>query len=158
MITTYTYDSNGVYVGTVEIDEFGPIVSNITFTPLPELPEGGSALWNGDTWEIFPSQEEATATSISRKTSVITQAQYVAALEHMYDTVAQTHRYDNRMTCALRAGYPGPYQAEALAFATWMDTCNYTAYGLMIKVLSGQMAKPTIPELLALMPEIEWPT
>lgn len=83
--------------------------------------------------------------------------EYVAAMEALYDTTAQERRYDNRFTCALRAGYPGPFQAEGLAFASWMDTCNATGYQIMAEVETGARPQPTIAELLADLPAMVWP-
>jgi len=85
------------------------------------------------------------------------QAAYAAALESHYDAVAQSRRYDNRLACALRAGYPGPFQAEALAFAQWMDNCNATAYQYMLDVEAGKLERPTIAGMLKLVPDIVWP-
>ena len=39
-------------------------------------------------------------------------AVFDAALVAYLDATARERRYDNRVTCALRAGYPGPFQAE----------------------------------------------
>ena len=75
----------------------------------------------------------------------------------MYDAAAQSHRYDNRFTCALRAGYPGPFQAEGLAFASWMDTCNAHGYEVMADCLAGARPIPTEEEFLGEMPEMVWP-
>lgn len=86
-----------------------------------------------------------------------TEQDYEAALTNLYDQVAQSRHYDSRITCSLRAGYPGPFQAEGIAFAQWMDECNALGYALMAKVLAGEMAPPTVNELLALMPEMAWP-
>lgn len=80
-----------------------------------------------------------------------------AELEKHYDTAAQTHRYDNRFTCALRAGYAGPFQAEGTAFAIWMDTCNAHAYEVMAAVLAGNRNVPTAEELISEMPVLVWP-
>lgn len=98
------------------------------------------------------AQEAAQATALAA-----TQARYTAALEALYDTTAQSRKYDNRLTCALRAGYAGPFQAEGTAFAVWMDTCNMTAYDIMGQVLAGDITMPSIAELLAMMPTMEWP-
>lgn len=82
----------------------------------------------------------------------------VVAMESLFDTTAQSRRYDNRITCALRAGYVGPFQAEGLAFATWMDACNAIAYQMLAEVQAGAMPMPsTITEALALLPEMVWP-
>ena len=83
---------------------------------------------------------------------------FTTALTNHMDTVAQERRYDNRITCSLRAGYPSAFQEEGLTFATWMDTCNMTAYQIWAEVKAGQRAIPaTIEEFIALMPVIEWP-
>lgn len=82
---------------------------------------------------------------------------YTAALEAVYDAKARERRYDSRMTCALRAGYPGPFQAEGQAFAIWMDTCNAHAYEVMADVQAGEREMPTAEELIAEMPELTWP-
>lgn len=76
-----------------------------------------------------------------------------SALERHYDSVAQTRQYDNRFTCSLRAGYPGAFQAEGLAFAVWMDQCNALAYQIMQQVVSGDRSMPvSIEALISDMP------
>lgn len=85
-----------------------------------------------------------------------TQAEYVAAAEALYDSVAQAKNYDDRYTCALRAGYPGPFQTEGQAFAVWMDSANAFAYQLMAEVLQGLRPQPTLEEFIALLPEAPW--
>lgn len=82
---------------------------------------------------------------------------YDSALTVHLDKVAAERRYDNRITCSLRAGYPGPYQAEGIAFATWMDTCLYSAYELLQKIQAGTAAIPTIEEFIASLPVLQWP-
>lgn len=80
------------------------------------------------------------------------------ALETLLDATAQSRRYDNRITCALRAGYLGPFQTEGKAFASWMDTCNALAYQIQAEVLAGTRPAPrTVSEFLSEMPEMVWP-
>lgn len=81
---------------------------------------------------------------------------YVLALESHYDSVAQSKRYDNRLTFALRAGYPGPYQAEGLVFAQWMDNCNAMAYQYMLDVEAGKLERPTIEAMIEMLPNIDF--
>lgn len=78
--------------------------------------------------------------------------QYESALDAHLDSVARQHRYDSRFTFALRAGYVGPYQSEAIAFAQWMDDCNVQAFARMSRVLAGIEAMPTIESLIADLP------
>lgn len=82
---------------------------------------------------------------------------FITAMEAYYDEVAKVKRYDNRLTCALRAGYSGPFQAEGIAFATWMDNCNAYGYIEMEKVLTGVRPMPTVAELINELPEPPWP-
>ena len=78
--------------------------------------------------------------------------QYEMALDAHLDAVAQSHRYDNRFTFAMRAGYPGPWQADGIAFGTWMDTCNEQAFTLLQNVLAGTAELPTIEDFIAALP------
>ena len=71
--------------------------------------------------------------------------------------IEQAKKYDNRLTCTLRAGYAGPFQSEGLAFATWMDACNAHGYTEMEKVMTGQHPMPTVEELIAELPTPPWP-
>lgn len=85
-------------------------------------------------------------------------ADFDAALTAHLDSTAQTKRYDNRITCALRAGYPGPFQAEGAAFALWMDQCNALAYTLLAEVQAGTRPLPsTTQALIDLLPAMVWP-
>ena len=86
-------------------------------------------------------------------------AVFDAALVAHLDATARERRYDNRVTCALRAGYPGPFQAEGIAFAAWMDQCNALAYQLLAEVVAGTRPMPDSPQaLIDLMPAMEWPS
>lgn len=84
-------------------------------------------------------------------------AELTAALEAHYDSKARERRYDNRLTCALRAGYVGPFQAEGIAFAQWMDNCNAYGYQVMADCLSGARPIPTTAELIGEIPLMVWP-
>ncbi|HBG06902.1 MAG: hypothetical protein A2075_12450 [Geobacteraceae bacterium GWC2_58_44] len=79
------------------------------------------------------------------------------ALERHSEKVAQSRRYDSPLTCALRAGYPGPFQAEGVAFGTWMDNCNAYVYAEMAKVSSGERAVPRPEEVISELPPMVWP-
>lgn len=88
----------------------------------------------------------------------VRQADYTDAMTALFDTTAQSRNYDNRITCALRAGLVGsPFQAEGIAFGLWMDGCNALGYTIMAEVMQGQRAQPTVSEFMALLPAMEWP-
>ena len=85
-------------------------------------------------------------------------AQCDQALTWLFDSTAQARRYDNRITCAMRAGYAGPFQAEGQAFSRWMDACNAQAYALLEQVLAGKAPAPASAQaLLATLPAMSWP-
>ena len=87
----------------------------------------------------------------------LTAKDITVAMEALFDSVAQSKNYDNRFTCTLRAGYPGPFQAEGIAFATWMDNQNAIAYTLLEEVQNGTREMPlTIEEALSLLTPITW--
>ena len=86
-------------------------------------------------------------------------AVFDAALVAHLDATARQRRYDNRVTCALRAGYPSPFRAEGKAFAGWMDQCNALAYQLLAEVVAGTRPLPSSPQaLIDLMPAMVWPS
>lgn len=83
-------------------------------------------------------------------------AGFVSAMESHYDAVARVKNYDNRFTCALRAGYAGPFQSEGQAFAIWMDGCNALAYSVLAEVQASTRAQPTVSEFIAMLPVAPW--
>lgn len=131
---TYQYTSPENTVVAV-IDEDG--ISRMSMLA-SEVPQGA---------EILPYQP--TQSELIRN--------FTDALTRHLDAVAQSKNYDNRITCAVRAGYAGPFQAEGQAFATWMDTCNALGYQLMADVLAGIIPMPTEQGLIDMLPEMEWP-
>jgi hypothetical protein len=85
------------------------------------------------------------------------QSKLTSALSDYLNEVAGQRSYDDRFTCSLRAGYPGPFQAEGQTFAAWMDECNMVAYQIMSEVKRGMRPVPTEAELIEALPVIVWP-
>lgn len=87
------------------------------------------------------------------------ETEFDLALVNHLDKVAGERRYDNRITCALRAGFAGAFQAEGRAFALWMDECNTYAYLALSAVLSGEREAPVSTEAFILeLPKMVWPS
>ena len=126
---------------------------------VPGTPELIDGMWQ-QTWRIEPltDAEVAQVVEAERVNASHEVVRYNSVLEAHYDSTAQTKRYDNRLTCALRAGYPGPYQKEASAFALWMDTCNVLTYKTLADVVAGLVNKPSEGELISSLPLMVWPT
>lgn len=80
-----------------------------------------------------------------------------AAITAHFDRRAAERRYESRITCAMRAGYEGPFQAEGRAFAQWMDACNAVCYRLLGEVRAGARPIPSLADVLAAFPALNWP-
>jgi len=83
-------------------------------------------------------------------------ALHVVVIAHL-NKAAGTRRYDSIHTAALRAGYPGPFHDEGLAYATWMDAVNAKCYDVLAQFLAGQIPEPTPDELIAMLPPLILP-
>jgi len=56
-----------------------------------------------------------------------------------------------------KAGYPGPFQEEALKFVAWEDQCQIKAYQILDDVLSGKRQPPASTDaFLAELPTLVW--
>ena len=106
-----------------------------------------------------PTPEELAQQAIAQALAM--QAAILQGMTALFDATAQARNYDNRLTCALRAGYPGPFHDEGVAFATWMDTQNAKAYALLAQVKAGAIPMPesvdAALDLLDLLDPMVWP-
>jgi hypothetical protein len=120
-----------------------------TALPVPDYdPQTQQCMFVDGVWKVE---------AVAGKTNNEIIKELTQALEAHYDAKAQERRYDNRLTCALRAGYAGPFQAEGQAFAVWMDTCNAYGYQVMRDILAKLQPVPTAEELIAELPTMVWP-
>lgn len=103
----------------------------------------------GDTWD--------GTQFIKPPAPLPTLADYDAALTAHLDAVAQSRNWADRVSLMARAGFAGPWQADAVAFGTWADGCNVIGYQLLADYQAGTIPQPTIAEMLALLPEMVWP-
>lgn len=122
--------------------------------------EGAPGLIDGvwqQTWVLTAvgAEVQAQRAAAALQTTI---AAFDAALTAHLDNTAQQRRYDNRITCMVRAGFAGPFQAEGVAFATWCDTCNTTAYAMLAAVQAGTEPMPESPAaFIATLPAMVWP-
>ena len=73
------------------------------------------------------------------------------------DQVAKSKGYDNIQSAAIRAGFPGPFNGEGVAFAMWMDACWAKCYQLLSEVKSGHRPEMTSEEVAAELPALVLP-
>lgn len=84
-------------------------------------------------------------------------AKYQAAHDAHLQAAAAARRYDSIHTAALRAGYPGPWQAEGVAYAQWMDACNAAGYQILAEVMAGERPPMPVADYIALLPPLVLP-
>ena len=110
-------------------------------------------------WDEYQAwlAEGNTPEPVAAESARQVQVRLTAALNSHLNAVAGERSYDDRFTCSLRAGYPGPFQSEGQTFADWMDNCNMVAYQIMAEVKQGLRPIPTEAELIDAMPVIVWP-
>ena len=116
--------------------------------------ENKPVLENGkyiQSYSVLPLNDSEKADAI-----ISTKNMYDSMMAAHFDAVARTKNYDSRITCAMRAGYDGPFKAEGVAFAQWMDTCNSQAYTLLQAVVNGSQALPEIKDFIDALPKIVW--
>jgi hypothetical protein len=109
----------------------------------------------------FTPAEYAWDGGLTRKASTLpmpTEREYVAAVQAVLDAKAQERRYYDMLSASTYAtSTNATFKAEALACLAWRDAVWAKAYSLLDEVQAGHIAQPTIPELLAMLPTMEWP-
>ena len=84
--------------------------------------------------------------------------EYIAAIQIRLDDKARERNYDSILSaCTYVTSTVPKFQAEGQACVEWRDAVWAQSYALMAQVQGGEIAQPTIPELLAMLPTMEWP-
>ena len=139
---------NGVVVETCQVDP----ASVFSITYASQFIEAPDEVQQGWLWD------EAGGIYSAPLRPAPTVEDFTNALTAHLDATAQQRRYDNRITCMLRAGFAGPFQVEAFAFATWADACNAMAYKLQAEVQAGtRPMPPSTQALIDVLPPMVWP-
>lgn len=110
-------------------------------------------------WPMFRANANRDGIELSPVVAPMpTVAQYTAAIQEMMDEKAQEKRYDNILSaCTYVTSTVPAFQAEGQACVEWRDAVWAQSYSLMEQVQGGTLPQPTIAELLAMLPEMEWP-
>ncbi|QJD54332.1 hypothetical protein [Aminobacter phage Erebus] len=84
--------------------------------------------------------------------------EYKQAIEQLLDLTARERRYDSSVSIATYINSTNATWAfEATAFVEWRDDVWTYAYAELDKVLTGLRPQPTVAELLAELPVMQWP-
>lgn len=83
---------------------------------------------------------------------------YATAIQSHVDTIARTRGYGDGYGLASYIASTIPaWASEAQTFVAWRDAVWVHAYTELAKVQGGQRSQPTISEMIAELPSIQWP-
>lgn len=95
--------------------------------------------------------EQALAVFESKK-QLVTQA-----VQAHLDTTAQARGYDSIFTCISYVSSTDPtFNAEAVAAVAWRDEVWIYCHGVLAEVVTSARLEPTLEELLAELPAVNW--
>lgn len=140
-------------VPLLETDQ--PAFDSITQTCIRDGCEKVGDAWQYR-WRVDTLSLEQIAINQAAQQSALLAAYDQALTDHL-DAVAQSDQWENRITLAVRAGYPNPWQPKAIAFGTWMDSCNALGYQMLADFQHGLIPQPTVAEFVAALPPMIWP-
>ena len=82
---------------------------------------------------------------------------YENAVQNYLDATAQAKGYDSTYTClSYLSSTDETWHREANIFNVWRDTVWRKCHEVLNAVLAGEIQPPTVDELIAQLPEIEW--
>lgn len=175
MANAYQYNATGFYVG--EIETYGDLLPNNSTTTKPTLKDGYIPHWTDKKWEQVENHRGESG-CVNGKPYTIKeygpypdgwsttppptieeqQAAFTAAIQSHLDQFAQTRNYDSIMSAATYATSTVPkFQAEGQYAVEARDATWAKGYAILDEVLSGQRPMPTIEEVIAELPPLEWP-
>lgn len=106
----------------------------------------------------FVLKDSRTDEEISISDAKNLERKYTFALDSHLNSKAKERGYDSIHTAALRAAIPlSPFNAEGVAYATWMDECYQFGYKILADVKGGEITLPTVEEFIASLPILELP-
>jgi hypothetical protein len=82
---------------------------------------------------------------------------YENAVQAHLDATAQSRDYDNTYTClSYLSSTDEIWRRESNAFNAWRDQVWRKCHEILNAVMAGQTAAPTVEELIAQLPVIDW--
>lgn len=85
-------------------------------------------------------------------------AAFTRAIEAHIEATAQARQYSSSVSCASYLNDPNPvWAAEAQSFIAWRSAVWAEVFATLAEVQAGERAVPTVTELIAELPAMEWP-
>lgn len=98
------------------------------------------------------------ATAADLATEPPTLDDYQRAVQRHVDAAARSRGYDSAATCASYIASTVPlWASEAAAFGAWRDAVWVAVLARMVIVQAGQEPAPSIADLIADLPVLDWP-
>lgn len=86
-----------------------------------------------------------------------TREQIIQAVQSKLDRTAQSRNYDNILSlCSYANSTDQIFASEGQAGVAWRDACWRTCYEIVTAVQNGERSLPTVSEVLAELPKINW--
>lgn len=83
--------------------------------------------------------------------------QYEDAVQSYLDQTAQSRDYDNTYTClSYLSSTDEVWNREAHAFNAWRDQVWRKCHEILNAAMGGEIPVPTVEELIAMLPAIDW--
>lgn len=79
------------------------------------------------------------------------------AVQAYLDVTARSRGYDGILSACSYAAVDNPFQAEGIACLHWRSAVWAACYAILAEVEAGTRPVPTLAELLAELPQMEWP-
>ena len=105
----------------------------------------------GEYYEVVASPEPSTPSMEEQKKV------YENEVQAYLDATAQTRGYDNTYTCLSYINSTDEvWRRESNAFNVWRDSVWRKAHEILNAFMAGEIEQPTIEEVLAQLPPIDW--
>ena len=105
----------------------------------------------GEYYEVVALPEPSTP-SVEEQKKV-----YENEVQAYLDATAQTRGYDNTYTCLSYINSTDEvWRRESNAFNVWRDSVWRKAHEILNAFMAGEIEQPTIEEVLAQLPPIDW--
>jgi len=109
-------------------------------------------------WQVVQDAITNGAVVTQEQPPTLTEADFRTAIRNHVDAVAQAKNYDNAWSLGTYASSTIPEWAEqAQTFVAWRDQVWLFALAELAEIQAGTKPVPTIADLVASLPEIEWP-
>lgn len=139
--------------GIVEVQEVAAPTVNYTQDVREDTPVKVGEVWQ-QTWSVLQTPQEEVTKRVEALKVILQKA-----VQNRLDTFAQTRNYDGILSCCTYYNSTfQKFQQEAAYCVQVRDSTWETCYTILAQFEAGQRPMPTVAELLAELPALQWPT